>query len=135
MGKDGMPEFPKGGRGIMMFMMNGKARMGGTAQSMSELASALGNQLGTPVVDKTGISGVCDFTLDFAPETGRGLPGLGAPPPPPPGAGPAPAADPLSDLPPLMAAIQEQLGLKLDKSKGPLDIIVVDKGDKVPTEN
>jgi uncharacterized protein (TIGR03435 family) len=135
-GKDGMPELPKGGRGMMMVMMPGKARVAGNVQTMSDLANMLSNQLGTPVVDKTGLTGVFDFALDFAPDSlgGRGGPaGLPPPPPPPPGATPEAAAP--SDLPPLMAAIQEQLGLKLDKTKGPLDMIIVDKGDKVPTEN
>ncbi len=131
-----MPELPKGGRGMMMVMMPGKARVAGNVQTMSDLANMLSNQLGTPVVDKTGLTGVFDFALDFAPDSlgGRGGPaGLPPPPPPPPGATPEAAAP--SDLPPLMAAIQEQLGLKLDKTKGPLDMIIVDKGDKVPTEN
>lgn len=138
-GKDGMPELPKGGRGMFMFMgMNGRARMQGNTQKMSDFAGSLSNQLGTPVVDKTGLTGIYDFTLDFAPDPGRGmLGGLPPPPPPPPGAaGPqSPEAQAQSDLPPLMAAVQEQLGLRLDKTKGPLDVIVVDKGDKVPTEN
>jgi uncharacterized protein (TIGR03435 family) len=135
MGKDGMPEM-KGGRGMMMFMMPGKARMAGNVQPVSALADMLGNQLGMPVVDKTGLTGVFDFAVDFAPDSFRGLGGpAGLPPPPPPPPGAAPEAAAPSDLPPLLAAIQEQLGLKLDKTKGPLEMIVVDKGDKVPTEN
>jgi uncharacterized protein (TIGR03435 family) len=137
MGKDGMPEPPKG-RGMFIAMMNGRMRIAGGVQKMSDFVSILGNQLGSPVVDKTGLTGVYDFSLDFAPEPGRGLPGLPPPPPPPPGAGgppPPPEAQAQGDLPPIMTAVQEQLGLKLDKTKGPLDVIVVDKGDKVPTEN
>ena len=139
MGKDGMPELPKtGGRGMMMMFMNGKARIAGNVQAASSLADMLSNQLGSPVLDKTGLTGFFDFTLDFAPDSvgGRGiLGGLPPPPPPPPGAAAERPPDAPSDLPPLLTAIQEQLGLKLDKTKGPLDFIVVDKGDKVPTEN
>jgi uncharacterized protein (TIGR03435 family) len=137
LGKDGFPDMPKtGGRGMMIFMNNGRARMQGNVQKMSDVTSMLANQLGTPVVDKTGLTGIYDFTVDFAPEPGRGLFGP-APPPPPPPPGAAASAPPegQSELLPLMAAIQEQLGLKLDKTKGPLDMIVVDKGDKVPTDN
>ncbi|HEY4364402.1 MAG TPA: TIGR03435 family protein [Bryobacteraceae bacterium] len=134
-GKDGMPELPKNGKGMMMMFTNGKARVGGNVQAVSSLADMLANQLGMPVVDKTGLTGFYDFTLDFAPDSlgGRGGPGGLVAPPPPPGAAPEAAAP--SDLAPLLTAVQEQLGLKLDKTKGPLDLIVVDKGDKVPTEN
>jgi uncharacterized protein (TIGR03435 family) len=136
MGKDGMPELPKGGRGMMMFMMPGRARVAGNVQPLSALVDMLGNQLGMPVVDKTGLTGVFDFAVDFAPDSFRGLSGpAGLPPPPPPPPGADKPVDAPSDLPPLLTAIQEQLGLRLDKTKGPLELIVVDKGDKVPTEN
>jgi uncharacterized protein (TIGR03435 family) len=137
MGKDGMPELPKGGRGMFIAMMNGRGRLQGNVQKTSDLASMLSNQLGTPVVDKTGLTGIYDFTIDFTPEQGRGMfgGGLPPPPPPPPGAGAPAPPEGQSEFPPLTAAVQEQLGLKLDKTKGPLDMIVVDKGDKVPTDN
>jgi bla regulator protein blaR1 len=81
-------------------------------QSMGELATVLGMQLGRPVVDKTGLSGGFDLQLSFAPEGGRG---------------PAPAT-PASDpsAPSLFAALQEQLGLKLESQRGPMDVVVIE---------
>jgi uncharacterized protein (TIGR03435 family) len=104
----------------------------------------LGNQLGTPVVDKTGLTGTYDYDLEFMPEPGGTLGGGGLPPlpPPPPGATPPPSAtarvDPPADqgeTPSLMTAVQEQLGLKLEKKKTSLDFVVIDHIEKVPTEN
>ena len=139
MGKDGMPQLPSGQKGMMMFMMPGRARVLGGVQPLSALADMLGNQLGNPVVDKTGLTGNYDFTLEFAPEPGRMMGpfgGLPPPPPPPPGAVPGPGqADAQSEAPALLTAIQEQLGLKLEQKKGPLDLVVIDHAEKVPTEN
>lgn len=55
-------------------------------------------------------------------------------PGPAPENGPATAAD-QPEAPSLLVAVQEQLGLKLDKKRGPLDLIVIDHAEKVPTEN
>jgi uncharacterized protein (TIGR03435 family) len=139
-GKDGLPQLQPGRAGAMMMMRPGGIHMAVTMQPMERLTDMLGNQLGVPVVDKTGLTGNYDFTLDFAPEQGQGLmPGLPPPPPPPPGgdAGPGKIAvrgDP-SDAPNIFTAVQEQLGLKLDKKKGPLDLLIVDHAGKTPTEN
>lgn len=107
-----------------------------TVATVSEFAEMLGNQLRSPVVDKTGLTGTYDFTIDFAPDGSLG--GLTLPPPPPPGGGdlggPRAATDP-SDVPNLFTAVQEQLGLKLEKKKGPVDTIVIDHLEKTPTEN
>ena len=115
-------------------------RMVGTMQSMERLTDMLGNQLGVPVVDKTGLTGNYDFTLEFAPEPGQGpMRGLPPPPPPPGGEGGPKAAVPgggdLTDAPNLMTAVQEQLGLKLEKKKGPLELLVIDHAEKTPSEN
>lgn len=134
MGKDGFPKIPPGAN--IMMMMNGRIRMGASKQTIARLADTLSGQLGKPVVDKTGLTGEYDFTLDFSTE-GLAQPGFAPPPPPPPGAAggptPGPALD--QDAPTLLAAVQEQLGLKLDSKKGPLDLLVIDHADKVPTEN
>jgi len=78
-----------------------------------------------PVTDKTGLAGMHDFTLKYAPET-AGAPGifklLGTGPAPPP------AVDP--DAPSLGAALQEQLGLKLEGASGPVEVIVNDKFER-----
>ena len=137
MGKDGFPKLPPGvGRGgIMMMMMNGRARLMGNGQPISKLADALARQLGRPVTDKTGLAATYDFTLDFDPEgstAGRGM----MPPPPPGGGGDAPGANPPeTEVASLFTALQEQLGLKLEQKKGPLDLLVIDHSEKVPLEN
>jgi uncharacterized protein (TIGR03435 family) len=127
MGKDGFPSLPAGRRGMIQMQMDGRRRIAGSVQSMKDLAELLGNQLGAPVVDKTGLGGTYDFTLDFALGPGRGIDALIAP-----GAGPA---DNLSDFPNFFSALQEQLGLKLEQKNGPLDVIVIDRAERVPSEN
>jgi uncharacterized protein (TIGR03435 family) len=81
---------------------------------LSQVASMLGGQSGRMVVDRTGLTGNWEFALTFAAEQ-RGQP--------PPGVE-LPAPDP--DAPSLFTAIQEQLGLKLESTKGPVDVLVID---------
>ena len=138
-GAGGFPEMPKGRPGLAIMFMNGKMRLVGTQQAVSDLARMLGGQLGRPVVDETGLKGKYDFTVDFTPEPGQGLM-RGMPMPPPGGAmggggTGGPAGDSQEGGPTLIAAIQEQLGLKLESRKGPVEFLVVDHAEKVPTEN
>lgn len=149
MGKDGFPELPvfagRGG-GPMMIMMPGKAKMTCTSCPLSRLADTLGNQLGKPVIDQTGLTGNFAFTLVFEPDMSN-MKMMGGGPMPPPGAGPVavavpgpggggPASDPGTDTaPPLLSAIQDQLGLKLEPKKAPAEFIVIDHIEKTPTEN
>jgi uncharacterized protein (TIGR03435 family) len=88
------------------------------------------------VIDKTGLTGAFDFTLEFAgavfpasfPATLAAERG-GQPAPETSG-----ARDP-SGGPTLFVALEKQLGLKLEKRKTSLDVLVIDHVDKVPTEN
>ena len=82
---------------------------------MSLLASNLSGQLQRIVVDRTGLSGGWDFEITYAPER---------PINPPPGVE-FPPADP--NAPSLFTAMQEQLGLKLQSTKGPVEVMVVDR--------
>ncbi|MGO9258790.1 MAG: TIGR03435 family protein [Bryobacteraceae bacterium] len=159
MGPDGFPIIPGlAGRaglfGMMMASPNGppRARWIASQQTMQDLANRLTNQMSRPVTDATGLKAKYDFTLTFAPEpmTGpMGPPGPGggvmvsvAPPAPAPpggaagggGAPPAsqPEAEPLADI---SAALQAQLGIKLEPKKGPVELIVIDHVEKTPTEN
>jgi len=78
-----------------------------------------------PVVDQTALEGKFDFNLKWTPdETQFG--GMGIKVPPPTDAADAP--------PPLFTAIQEQLGLKLEAGKAPVEVLVLDHVDK-PSEN
>jgi uncharacterized protein (TIGR03435 family) len=120
-----------------MSLTPGGFHLEGHAEPASHVTVILEDQLASPVVDKTGLSGTFDFTLDFSRESVQNSALAGLPPPPSPNpAGPvaAPTSDP-AEAPSLFTAVQEQLGLKLDKKRGPLDVIVVDQADKVPKEN
>jgi len=141
LGKDGFPTLPPGmGHGnAMMIMMNGRMRLVGSALPASKLAEALAMQLGRPVVDKTGLTGNYDFNLDFDP---AGLVGMrGMVPPMLPVGGPSGGPDGSGANPPesedasLFTALQQQLGLKLEQKKGPLDLLVIDHSEKVPVAN
>ena len=76
-----------------------------------------------PVIDKTGLTGIYDFTLTFRPEPG--VPGAV-------GLNPLPPVDP--EAPEIFTAIQEQLGLKFEAARGPVEVLVVDRAEK-PEEN
>lgn len=90
--------------------------------SMGELASLMQRAiLDRPVVDKTGLSGKYDFDLNWAPdETQFG------------GDVPTPSTE--TPAAPLFRAIQEQLGLKLEATRGPVAALVVDKAER-PSAN
>jgi uncharacterized protein (TIGR03435 family) len=89
--------------------------------TMAEFASVLQRStLDRSVVDRTGLSGRYDFDLDFAPDDR--LWG---------GAFPRPEN---SDKPDLFEALQEQLGLRLEATKGPVDTLVIDRIER-PSEN
>jgi len=135
MGKDGMPQMrmPAGGRGMMMMATGAKMKMQAGRQSTGAIAEMLGNQLGRPVVDQTGLTGLYDYELEYAPDESMRMGGIPAAPPPDGGGGGAGA--PESSGPTLMTAIQEQLGLRLESKRGPVDLVVIDSVEKVPTEN
>jgi len=141
-GKDGFPQLPPGGRGgkMMIGINGGRMRMAGNGQSMGELAELLSNQLSRPVLDMTELKAKYDYTLEFAPDEAsmgmmKGMP-MPMPSPGDGAGGPGPAATPDgSSGPTIFSAVQEQLGLKLEGRKGPVDMLVIDSLEKVPTEN
>ena len=140
-GADGMPQLPSGmgKNGMMMMMTNGRLRAVGNRQPVAALTEMLGNQLGRPVVDGTELKANYDFTLDFAPDGMNGPMGMMPPPPPQheggPGGGPPMASNSDMGGPSIFTALQEQLGLKLEQRKGPVDLLVIERLEKVPTEN
>jgi uncharacterized protein (TIGR03435 family) len=92
---------------------------------MSRIAQVLTQSVGRTVIDKTGLTGFFDYTLQWTPQPGSEMPfrPAGAPPAPPP------AADP--DGLNLFTAVQEQLGLKLESSRGPVEVVVIDRLEKL----
>jgi uncharacterized protein (TIGR03435 family) len=85
------------------------------------LVETLGRQLNRPVIDRTGLTGVFDFNLEWAPDSK-----------PREAAGPATSAEAGTSL---FTALQEQLGLKLEAGKSPIEILVVDHAERVPVGN
>ena len=110
------------GPGPMMRMGNGSL----TAQKvkMQMLANNLSRSVGRNVIDKTGLTGEYDFKLEWTPQGGGGPGGPEGAHEPPPAA----------DGPTIFTAVQEQLGLKLESQKGPVDSIVIQSIEK-PGEN
>lgn len=89
----------------------------GSSVSMPDLADRLSRppfELERPVVDFTGLPGRFDLTLEWSPADRQGENGIG---------------------PSVITAIEEQLGLRLEPRKLPLLVLVVDRANKVPTEN
>jgi uncharacterized protein (TIGR03435 family) len=114
-------------RGGMMRM--GRGQVTGQALPMTSVVNMLAQQLHRTVIDKTGLTGKYDLELNWTPEEGEGMG------PPPPAGGPQ-HADPSSDSsgPSIFTAVQEQLGLKLQSAKGPVETLVIDNVEK-PSEN
>ena len=106
----------------------GNMAVGGSP--LSQFANSLGMFTGRVVVDRTGLTGNYDFNLTWTPDQM---------PQRPPG---APADQPVQfngvaidpNGPSLFTAVQEQLGLKLDSARGPVELLVIDRADK-PVED
>ena len=111
-------------RNGMMRLEPGKLNAQGI--SMDGLAIQLTDRLHHLVQNKTGLTGIYDFTLEWSPEENHDA----GPEPPPAGGGNAPD----STGPSLFTALQEQLGLKLESQKGPVPVLVIDHVEK-PSEN
>jgi len=107
----------------------GNLSSGGTL--LSQLATTLSNSVGRTVVDKTGLTARYDFDLKWTPDGMAAGGGLGIP-----GGAPGPGGPPPTDPngPSLFAAVQEQLGLKLESQRGPVEVLVIDSVER-PTEN
>jgi uncharacterized protein (TIGR03435 family) len=97
------------------------AHLRGGRIAMSELARVLSGVLGRPVLDTTGVTAPFDVELDFVPDDAT--PAI---PPPPPGSG--------ISGPSIGAALQQQLGLRLEPANGAVEVIVVDQAER-PSAN
>jgi uncharacterized protein (TIGR03435 family) len=100
----------------------GKGRLLAERASMARLADALTRILGAPVIDKTGISGEYTFQLEWAPEGSQ------------PMAVPVTTSAETPTGPSLFTVLQQDLGLKLEPTKAPIEVLIIDRAEK-PTEN
>jgi uncharacterized protein (TIGR03435 family) len=102
---------------------SGPGRLEATGITIQKLADLLARMAGAPVTNATGLPGVYDFVLEWSPdESLRMAPAEGS------GAG-------ANSGPSIFTALEEQLGLKLTGGKGPVEILVVDHMERVPTGN
>ena len=90
---------------------HGVSQLIATGSTMDLFAAYVGNRLGRIVIDKTGLTGSYDFTLEWAPEQGSDSP-----------------------APSLVTALQEQLGLRLESRKSPMEVLVIDRIER-PSDN
>lgn len=115
------PAPPQPGQKLECGFMIGPGRMNAGGMPLSNLAQTLSPQVGRIVLDKTELTGNYDLELTYSLEgLGSVFPGGG---PPLINGAPAPI-DP--NQPNLFTALQEQLGLKLDSQRGPVDVVVID---------
>ena len=98
--------------GIRSSSRNARAHASGSV-SMASLAEFLSRGLDKPVVDRTGLDGFFNVTLDWASD----------------------ALENAASGPSIFTALQEQLGLRLTAVKAPVEMLIVDSVEKSPTEN
>jgi len=108
--------------GIGVSIGSGKGKLTATKTTMARFCDSLGHQVDRIVIDRTGLKGDYDFKVEWSPENHEGST-LGA----------------LEEKVGLTGvnifeALQDQLGLKLESTKGPVDVIVIDSADR-PSAN
>jgi len=113
-GSDGFPKLSMPSSGIVIETKNGAARISANAAPLSKFADFLSSRTGRPVLDQTGIAGNYSFALYFTPEG-------------------AAASD--SAEPDLFGALEQELGLRLEARRAPVELVVIDHAEKIPTEN
>lgn len=125
--KDGFMVFPAGYANMITLRgSDGLSRLTAGRQTMEVLATYLAGRLQQPVIDETGLKGIYDFHLSFA--TGSGdTPHEDGPE--------ADHSQPSDPAPTLLQAIEQQLGLKMEARKLPVEIIVIDHIERTPIEN
>jgi uncharacterized protein (TIGR03435 family) len=104
------PVAPGGKRPVCQLLATRRFITAGT-QTIQQLTGPLQAFTGRPVIDRTGLTGAFDFDLEWT--SGPVAPAPGANPPP-------------DDGPSIFAALQEQLGLRLEPGRAPFDVVVID---------
>jgi len=112
---DRLAGVPAPGQRPVCGAVGGAMTMTAGAVELTPLLGMLAQGLGRPVLDKTGLVGRFDFDFKAAPPNG-------------------PATGPLADLPPISTALEDQLGLKLERGRGLVDVLVIDRLE-MPTDN
>jgi uncharacterized protein (TIGR03435 family) len=139
--RNGIPQLPPGQpRTLIMVGRDGRSAIAARQQTIVQLANFLEGQLGKPVVDKTGLTAKYDYGFAFdAAELPGALKPAAAPAAAAQTAGAATAQPTLDNAPPdapnIFNAVQQELGLRLDQKKVTVELIVVDRVERVPTEN
>lgn len=113
-GPDGFPKLSMPSSGIVIETKNGAARITANASPLAKFADFLSGRTGRPVLDQTGLDGYYSFALYFTPEG-------------------APTGD--SAGPDIFGALEQQLGLRLEARRAPVELLVIDHAEKIPTEN
>jgi len=137
--KDGFPNLAPG-RNMGGTFTGGTARIRFRDYPLSDLVQQFSFALAARILDKTGLTGRYDFTLEFTPPENGSLVGLLATLPLSPGQQ-APlsmagaSAGQLESASVVSSAMEKQLGLKLEPSKIAVDVLVIDHVDKTPTPN
>ncbi len=91
------------------------------------MTTELERRLGVPVRDETQLTDKFDFVLKFSPEGRSGL-----------GGRPVPATTGLDVQEPqrdIFSALQSDIGIRLESKRGPVEMIVIDHAERVPTDN
>jgi uncharacterized protein (TIGR03435 family) len=101
--------------GIISNVDGNGAVMRGGGRSMADLAGNLTGRVNREVIDRTGLSGIYDFVLRWTPENFQN---------------PAGNAGPSRDGTLIFTALQEQLGLKLEAQRGPVEFLIIDKVER-----
>jgi uncharacterized protein (TIGR03435 family) len=122
---------PSGGPRTMMSMSPQGMKLDARGASMASLSQLISQQIGATVADKTGLTGKYDFTLSFMPDNFM-LNGQMMRPPGGATQDGAQSQEPVG--PSLFTAVQEQLGLRLEAKKEPVDVVVIDQLEQ-PTPN
>jgi uncharacterized protein (TIGR03435 family) len=105
---------------------DGQVSVTAKATPITDLATMISRQLRRPVLDQTGLKGKYDWTLQWTAGAGLG----GGPLAPAPESGDAPNSSGVS----IFSALQEQLGLRLESTKAPVDTVVIEHIEE-PSEN
>jgi uncharacterized protein (TIGR03435 family) len=123
-GSTSAPTLPQEGRPTPRgFLKMGVSEIEANGIPFANFIAGLAQQLRRPVIDKTGLKGLYDIKLQWTPELGPTSSGPEQAPPPADSSGPS-----------VFTALQEQLGLRLESAKGPVEVIVIDSVQK-PSEN